>query len=299
MLALYENEIQANRRVTIRFEKKIQTYYCFYHRTDDLHSHLILSYDLNKNQWNVDTMEFKTTFEKAINDLFKSERIPFEEQLRYVINYLDTYFHDLSQSEKMTLNLGLPRSYSLPWFRRLRDIRRWSSQDVLTEQPALLQRYSAPEKPSEAKIDEQILSVKGLSRSFHADNDCRYRTKTFASSLEYPNESNQTRILSKAPAISEIWLNVCVEGMDGSKENIEKYTSEEKLKKLAEKFVTYFGGTFQCNIGQNYQLEYDGRMWNFIVHKYEFCTHKTDQNTKAPKSKIIFLIHDIPHYVRG
>ena len=39
--------------------------------------------------------------------------------------------------------------------------------------------------------------------------------------------------------------------MDGSKENIEKYTSEEKLKKLAEKFVTYFGGTFQCNIGQN------------------------------------------------
>ena len=92
MLALYENEIQANRRVTIQFEKKSQTYYCFYHRIDDLCSQLILSYDLNQNQWNIDTMEFKSTFEKAINDLFKSERIPFEEQLRYVINYLDTYF---------------------------------------------------------------------------------------------------------------------------------------------------------------------------------------------------------------
>ena len=92
MLALYGNEIQANRKVTIRFEKKLQAYYCFYHRNDDLCSELILSYDLNQNKWNVDTMEFKTTFEKALNDLFKSERIPFEEQLRYVINYLDTYF---------------------------------------------------------------------------------------------------------------------------------------------------------------------------------------------------------------
>lgn len=26
--------------------------------------------------------------------------------------------------------------------------------------------------------------------------------------------------------------------------------SEEKLRKLAEKFVTYFGGTFQCDVGQ-------------------------------------------------
>lgn len=27
-------------------------------------------------------------------------------------------------------------------------------------------------------------------------------------------------------------------------------TEEERLKKLAEKFVTYFSGTFQCNVGQ-------------------------------------------------
>jgi len=26
--------------------------------------------------------------------------------------------------------------------------------------------------------------------------------------------------------------------------------SEEILQKLAEKFVTYFGGTFQCDVGQ-------------------------------------------------
>jgi len=37
--------------------------------------------------------------------------------------------------------------------------------------------------------------------------------------------------------------------MDDFRKNIGNRIEEEKLKKLAEKFVTYFGGTFQCNVG--------------------------------------------------
>lgn len=37
---------------------------------------------------------------------------------------------------------------------------------------------------------------------------------------------------------------------DGFRKNIGSSSiGEDKLKKLAEKFVTYFGGTFQCNVG--------------------------------------------------
>jgi len=37
--------------------------------------------------------------------------------------------------------------------------------------------------------------------------------------------------------------------MDDFRNKIGNRTGEEKLKKVAEKFVTYFSGTFQCNIG--------------------------------------------------
>ncbi len=38
--------------------------------------------------------EYKNILEKKLNDLFNDEHIPFEEQLRYVIDYLDTYFSE-------------------------------------------------------------------------------------------------------------------------------------------------------------------------------------------------------------
>jgi len=37
--------------------------------------------------------------------------------------------------------------------------------------------------------------------------------------------------------------------MDDFRKKIGNRMNEEKLKKLAEKFVTYFSGTFQCNVG--------------------------------------------------
>lgn len=37
--------------------------------------------------------------------------------------------------------------------------------------------------------------------------------------------------------------------MDEFRKKIGNHHGEEKLKKLADKFVTYFGGTFQCNVG--------------------------------------------------
>jgi hypothetical protein len=37
-------------------------------------------------------MEYKNIFENKFNELFKEKNIPFEEQIRYVIDYLDTYF---------------------------------------------------------------------------------------------------------------------------------------------------------------------------------------------------------------
>jgi hypothetical protein len=37
--------------------------------------------------------------------------------------------------------------------------------------------------------------------------------------------------------------------MDDLPKKIGSHIEEEKLKKLADKFVTYFSGTFQCNVG--------------------------------------------------
>jgi hypothetical protein len=72
--------------------------------------------------------------------------------------------------------------------------------------------------------NEQIMSVKGLAKSFYADEYSRPRTKSITSILQYPNERDQTRLVSiinliiliyfifrlpsKAPPITEVWLNV-------------------------------------------------------------------------------------------
>jgi hypothetical protein len=62
-----------------------------------------------------------------------------------------------------------------------------------------------------------------------------------------------------------IFWNDCLEGndlyrMDEFRNKIGSRTGEERLKKLAEKFVTYFSGTFQCNVGHQVmkilELEY-------------------------------------------
>ncbi|CAF0726775.1 unnamed protein product [Adineta steineri] len=188
---------------------------------------------------------------------------------------------------------------SFSWFRRLRNARRWSSQNVLTDSPAELQRYSAPEKSTKENNKEQILSVKTLAESFDTNNIHRTRTKTSSSSLQYPNEYNETQVLNKAPSISEIWLNVSLHGTNEKQENSTNHISEHLLKKLAEKFVKYFGGTFQCNVGHQCQLEYDGQVWHFIVLKFEFLTNQTCEPMKIPKTKIVFLIDGVPYYVRG
>jgi len=92
MLAVHENEICASKKFSIRYDNSTRTYYCFYHKTDNLSSELILSYELNEGKWIVDTIEYKKIFEKNLNELFNEKNIPFEEQIPYVIDYLDTYF---------------------------------------------------------------------------------------------------------------------------------------------------------------------------------------------------------------
>jgi hypothetical protein len=72
------------------------------------------------------------------------------------------------------------------------------------------------------------MSVKTLAESFYTDDIHRNRTKTFASALEYSNETAQAqlvliidlirlidliyRVSNKAPPITEIWLNVTTQG---------------------------------------------------------------------------------------
>lgn len=92
MLAIHENEIIGSKKVSIRYDKSTRTYYCFYHRKDDLSLELILSYEIDEDKWIVDTVEFKDILEKKLNELFNKEKIPFEEQIPYIIDYLDTYF---------------------------------------------------------------------------------------------------------------------------------------------------------------------------------------------------------------
>ncbi len=99
MLAVNENRMTESKKVSIRYDDSTRTYYCFYRQTDHLSSELILSYELNQGKWIVDTMEYKNIFENKFNELFNEKNIPFEEQIRYIINYLDTYFGKLKWSD--------------------------------------------------------------------------------------------------------------------------------------------------------------------------------------------------------
>ena len=80
------------KKVSLRYDRASETFYCFYHQTTQFASELILSYDMKESQWNVDTTEYKTIFEDKLNQLFQEKTRSFEEQLPYVIDYLDTYF---------------------------------------------------------------------------------------------------------------------------------------------------------------------------------------------------------------
>ncbi|CAF1253530.1 unnamed protein product [Rotaria sp. Silwood1] len=298
MLALHDQEIYKTRKISIRYDNSTRIYYLFYHRIDILSSTLILSYDLNQNKWTIDTIEYNYIFKNYLNDLFnENNNISFEEQIQYIINYLDSYFLNQLQEQMIKINMNDHNIYSLSWFRRLRGIRRWVSQNILTEQSAILQRYSAPEKFISMNNNEEIISVKALAESFYTNN--LYRTKTFTSLLEYSKEYIQIQNSNKPSAITELWLNVNTQKINNFRNKIGSYIEEEKLKNLAEKFIIYFNGTFQCNIGHQYQLEYDDQIWHFIVSKVEFLTKNDTQTTKTPKTKIIFVIDGIPHYVRG
>ena len=88
MLAVNESETNKSKKISIRYDDSTRTYYCFYRSVVEV----ILSYDANRGKWTVETMEYKDIFEDKLNGLFKEKNIPFEEQIRYVIDYLDEYF---------------------------------------------------------------------------------------------------------------------------------------------------------------------------------------------------------------
>lgn len=92
MLAVHENEMTEFKKVSIRYDDSTRTYYCFYRNKENPSLEVILSYELNQGKWIVDTMEYKYIFENKFNELFNEKNIPFEEQIRYVINYLDLHF---------------------------------------------------------------------------------------------------------------------------------------------------------------------------------------------------------------
>ncbi|CAF0977866.1 unnamed protein product [Rotaria sordida] len=302
MLTVHEQEINEIKKVSIRYDNSTRTYYFFYHRTDILSTTLILSYDLNQNQWNIDTIEYNNVFEKNLNDLFNDKKISFEEQVRYIIDYLDNYFinqlqqQQQQQQQNIKTNMNHHNIYSLSWFRHLRSIRGWA---MFAEQSAVLQRYSAPEKSTSMDNNEEIISVKALAESFYSNDLYRNDTKTFTSLSEYSNEPIQNQISNKLPAITELWLDVFTQKMNNFRKKIGGHIEEEKLKNLAEKFIASFNGTFQCNVGHKYQIRYDDQTWYFTVVKVEFFTQKNSETTKIPKTKIVFVIDGIPHYVRG
>ena len=92
MPSLSKDERYQLRDISLRFDPSSNTYYCFYRRTDDRTMEITLSFDLTERQWLVETLHYKSSLERNLNDLFHNATVPFEEQIRYVIHYLDTYF---------------------------------------------------------------------------------------------------------------------------------------------------------------------------------------------------------------
>lgn len=80
------------KKVSLRYDQSSETHYCFYHQATDRAAEVILSYEVKKCRWIVDTLEYKTILEDKLNQLLEENHRTFEEQLPYVIDYLDTYF---------------------------------------------------------------------------------------------------------------------------------------------------------------------------------------------------------------
>ncbi|CAF3166447.1 unnamed protein product [Rotaria socialis] len=299
MLALYEEEINETKKFSLRYDNPTQTYYVFYYGTDASLSDLILSYDLHSKQWNVDTSEHKTLFGKSLNDFFYDTNLSFEEQVRYIINYLDNYFIYQSKLRNTAKDTDHHNTYTSSWLQHLRGMRRWASQDTVKEPAAVLQRYSAPEQSTSINNNVEIISVKALAESYYTNDFNRNRTKTITTPLQHSSELNQKQKTNKPSPITELWLNATTKQTSDFQKKIGNHIEEEKLKSLTEKFITYFGGTFQCNVGQQYQLAFDNQTWYFTVIKVEFLKMKNFENRQLPKTKIVLVVDGIPHYVRG
>jgi hypothetical protein len=48
--------------------------------------------------------------------------------------------------------------------------------------------------------------------------------------------------------------------MNNLRKKLGNRLDEDQLKKLADKFVTYFSGTFQCNVGHQVILLFQNRL---------------------------------------
>lgn len=108
MISTSEYEINELRQVSVRYDQKSETYFCFYRRMDDTTIQLTLSYTLNERRWAVETNEFCETIEKPLNDVVNDLNLPFEEQIRHVVRYLDQYF-----SEERFVNVRQDFSFDL------------------------------------------------------------------------------------------------------------------------------------------------------------------------------------------
>ena len=94
MISASDYEINELRQVSVRYDQASETYFCFYRRMDDVTINLTLSYSLKEQRWAVESNEFRSTTEKPLNDVVEDLQLPFEEQIRHVIRYLDQHFSE-------------------------------------------------------------------------------------------------------------------------------------------------------------------------------------------------------------
>ncbi|CAF1967248.1 unnamed protein product [Rotaria magnacalcarata] len=288
MLALYEEEINETKKFSVRYDNPTQTYYVFYYGTDASLSDLILSYDLHNKQWNVDTSEHNKLFGKNLNDFFYNTNLSFEEQVRYIINYLDNYFIYQSKLRNTAKDINHHNTYTSSWLQRLRGMRRWASQDMIKEPAAVLQRYSAPEKSTSVNNNVEIISVKALAESYYTDDFNRNRTNTFTTLLQHSSELNQKQKTNKPSPIAELWLNAMTKQTSDFPKKIGNHVEEEKFKNLTEKFITHFAGTFQCNVGQQESVKVfensEKKRRKQIDNSRRFSNEPTATNTQQVNS---------------
>lgn len=97
MLTLNENKLNKTSKVSIRYDYRTKTYYLFYYQANDLSCELIFSYDREQKKWMVDTTEHKILFEEDLQNLFYKKKLSFEEQVRTITDYLNTFFSKLKK----------------------------------------------------------------------------------------------------------------------------------------------------------------------------------------------------------